>query len=348
MTTIKGPAIFLAQFMGDSPPFDSLENIAKWAADLGFIGIQIPSWDARLIDLEQASESKDYADDLTGRMQDFGIEITELSSHLQGQLVAVLTGIPRGDGGGTGQEHAGCGHVRGRIKAGSHVMKLTMRVNGRLHSVTASPDAMLAVVLRDQLGLLGVKVGCGEGECGACTVLLDGKPVPSCVTPAIKAHGCEVLTIEGLQGPGGELHPIQKAFLTEGAVQCGFCTPGMLLAAKALLAQNPDPTGQEIRAALTGHLCRCTGYQAIERAVRRAARALREGPDLELDLGQDPGVVGRAVVRKDGRDKVTGAHRFGADHACDGQLHAALVWSEHPYAELLSLDVSAAEATMQK
>jgi selenium-dependent xanthine dehydrogenase len=221
-------------------------------------------------------------------------------------------------------------------------MKLTTRVNGQLHSVTVPPDAMLADVLRGQLGLLGVKVGCGEGECGACTVLLDGEPVVSCVTPAIKAHGCEVITVEGLAGPGGELDPIQQAFLAEGAVQCGFCTPGMLLAARALLSRNPSPTGQEIREAFTGHLCRCTGYQAIERAVRRAARGLSGEIEIELDLGQDADVVGRAVVRKDGRDKVTGAHRFGADRVRDGQLHGVLVWSGHPYAEVLALDTSAA------
>jgi len=194
------------------------------------------------------------------------------------------------------------------------------------------------------LGLLGVKVGCGEGECGACTVLLDGKPVASCVTPVVKAQGCEIVTVEGLAGPEDELSPVQKAFLAEGAVQCGFCTPGMLLAATALLAENLDPTEEEIRAAFTGHLCRCTGYDAIERAVRRAANALSQGEEIELDLGEDADVVGRAVVRKDGRDKVTGAHRFGADRGSEGDLHGVAVWSRHPYAELLGLDTSAALA----
>ncbi|MFN2218750.1 MAG: (2Fe-2S)-binding protein, partial [Anaerolineae bacterium] len=114
-------------------------------------------------------------------------------------------------------------------------MKLMMRVNGQPHAVETTPDAMLVDVLRGQLGLLGVKVGCGEGECGACTVLLDGRPVASCVTPAIKAQGCDVVTIEGLAGSDDDLDLVQKAFLAEGAVQCGFCTPGMILAAKALL-----------------------------------------------------------------------------------------------------------------
>ena len=223
-------------------------------------------------------------------------------------------------------------------------MKLMMRVNGQPHAVETTPDAMLVDVLRGQLGLLGVKVGCGEGECGACTVLLDGRPVASCVTPAIKAQGCDVVTIEGLAGSDDDLDLVQKAFLAEGAVQCGFCTPGMILAAKALLAGNPDPTSEEIREAFTGHLCRCTGYNAIERAVRRAADALSQGRQIELDLGEDANVVGRAVVRKDGYAKVTGRHRYGADRSRPGELHAAAVWSAHPYAELLTLDTSAALA----
>jgi aldehyde oxidoreductase len=222
-------------------------------------------------------------------------------------------------------------------------MKLAMGLNGLQVSVEASPSAMLADVLREQLHAVGVKVGCGEGECGACTVLLDGEPVASCVTPAIKASGTQVLTVEGLTGPDGELDPIQRAFLAEGAVQCGFCTPGMLMAAKALLLKNSDPTESDIRMAFTGHLCRCTGYHAIIRAVRRAAEALR-GPDIELDFGTSPDVVGRAVVRKDGVAKVTGAHHFGADHRSEGELHAAAVFSAHPYAELLSLDTSRAES----
>jgi len=242
-----------------------------------------------------------------------------------------------------------------------------MRVNGKEVTVEVSPGAMLVDVLRDQLGLTSVKVGCGEGECGACTVLLDGEPAAACITPALKAQGRDVLTVEGLACPpsvpprGGEvLHPIQKAFLAEGAVQCGFCTPGMLLAAKSLLDRNPDPTDEEIREWFTGHLCRCTGYTTIISAVKRAAAALRDGTDIPLDFGQDSDVVGRAVVRKDGITKVTGAHRYGADWSpqlagggygkppyragAEGTLHAAAVFSAHPYAELLALDTSQAAA----
>ncbi len=223
-------------------------------------------------------------------------------------------------------------------------MKLTMQVNGYEVTVEASPDAMLADVLREQLRLTGVKVGCGEGECGTCTVLLDGEAVASCMMPASKAHGHEVLTVEGLAGPQGELDPIQKAFLAEGAVQCGFCTPGMLMAARALLDRNMDPSEAEIRQTFTGHLCRCTGYHPIIRAVRRAAEARRCGSEIELDFGVDPDVVGRAVVRKDGVAKVTGAHQFGADSRAEGELHAVAVFSTRPYAELLGLDTSRARA----
>jgi selenium-dependent xanthine dehydrogenase len=225
-----------------------------------------------------------------------------------------------------------------------------MRVNGNEVALDIAPGAMLADVLRDQLHLTGIKIGCREGGCGTCTVLLDGEPVVSCILPAWKAGGCSVLTIEGLAGPDGGLHPIQTAFLAEGAVQCGFCTPGMVLAAKALLDANPDPTDDDIRHAFTGHLCRCTGYAAVIAAVRRAARAMRTGEEIALDMGTGAGVVGRSVVRKDGPDKVRGAQVYGADLGVrgwprlDGALHAAAVFSEHPYAEVLRVDTARAAA----
>jgi carbon-monoxide dehydrogenase small subunit len=132
----------------------------------------------------------------------------------------------------------------------------------------------LAKVLREQLGLIGTKISCEQGECGACTVIVDGKAVNSCIVLAPEVDGCEVLTIEGL-AQHGELDPIQTAFIEEGAVQCGYCTAGMIMSAKALLMENPDPTDPEIREALAGNLCRCTGYQRIVQAVSSAAKKLQ-------------------------------------------------------------------------
>jgi carbon-monoxide dehydrogenase small subunit len=148
-----------------------------------------------------------------------------------------------------------------------------MTVNGEAVKLVVEPSAMLVDVLRGRLGLIGVKEACGEGECGACTVLLDGKPVPSCITPAMKALNKNVLTIEGLGSPG-KLHPIQEAFIDHGAVQCGFCTPGMILSAKALLDESPRPTEEEVRVAISGNLCRCTGYVKIVEAVLSAAERM--------------------------------------------------------------------------
>jgi carbon-monoxide dehydrogenase small subunit len=149
-----------------------------------------------------------------------------------------------------------------------YILKTT--VNGRPYEVAVSAKRTLAEFLREDLGLTGVKVGCGEGECGACTVLLDGQPVASCILLALEVQDREVTTIEGL-ADGPELHPLQRAFVKHSAIQCGFCTPGMILTSKALLDHNPHPTEAEIREALSGNLCRCTGYQKIVEAVTEAA-----------------------------------------------------------------------------
>jgi carbon-monoxide dehydrogenase small subunit len=149
----------------------------------------------------------------------------------------------------------------------------TLRVNGTAYPVDIEPHRTLLSVLRTELGLAGSKEGCDDSECGACMVLLDGRPVNSCSYLALQAEGREVTTVEGLSS-NGELHPLQRQFLEQGGVQCGFCTPGMLISAKALLDQNPDPSEDEIRIALSGNLCRCTGYQGIVRAVQAAAAEL--------------------------------------------------------------------------
>ncbi len=148
---------------------------------------------------------------------------------------------------------------------------ITLTVNGRKRTVTVDGERLLLDLLREDLQLTGTKYGCGEGQCGACTVLLDGRPVRSCITPATDADGKEVLTIEGL-AEGDALHPVQQAFLDEWAFQCGSCTPGMILTTVALLRRTPDPTDEEILSALNGNLCRCCGYPKILKAVRRAAQ----------------------------------------------------------------------------
>ncbi len=148
--------------------------------------------------------------------------------------------------------------------------ELRMTLNGQDVQIAVEPSATLAHVLREQLGLTGTKIGCEEGECGACTVLLDGIAVNSCICPALKAAGRHVVTIEGL-GTNGDLHPLQRAFVEHGAVQCGYCTPGVILSAVALLAEKPHPTEEEIREAISGNLCRCTGYLKIVRAIQAVA-----------------------------------------------------------------------------
>ena len=151
----------------------------------------------------------------------------------------------------------------------------TLKVNGIAYPLELDAGRTLLTVLRGELGLTGAKEGCDDSECGACMVLVDGRPVNSCSYLALQADGREITTVEGL-AKNGELHPLQAAFLDEGGVQCGFCTPGMLISAEALLRRNPNPTEEEVRLALGGNLCRCTGYQNIVRSVLRAAELLRE------------------------------------------------------------------------
>lgn len=153
-------------------------------------------------------------------------------------------------------------------------LSLSFKLNGRSVSVSVKPNTMLGDLLRDGLDLKGTKIGCREGECGVCTVLVNGEPINSCILPALKVQGSPVITIEGLS-ENGELDPIQQAFIDEGAVQCGFCSPAMILTAKAFLDKNPDPNELQIRQGLAGVLCRCTGYSKIVRAVLRASQAIK-------------------------------------------------------------------------
>jgi carbon-monoxide dehydrogenase small subunit len=156
----------------------------------------------------------------------------------------------------------------------SNEMTVSITVNGQLYERTVEPRLLLSDFLRHHLGLTGTHVGCEHGVCGACTVLLDGQPARSCLTFAVQAHGHEVTTVEGLGTPE-DLHPIQEAFREAHGVQCGFCTPGILLTLVPFLAENPDPSEPEIREALAGNLCRCTGYQHIVDAVTLAAEKMR-------------------------------------------------------------------------
>jgi carbon-monoxide dehydrogenase small subunit len=153
-------------------------------------------------------------------------------------------------------------------------LPITLNVNGKDYSLEVKPNEILLNVLRDRLELMGTKYGCGIGECGACTVLLEGRAILSCQTLAFTVDGKRITTIEGLE-QDGDLHPLQQAFIDEGAVQCGYCTPGMILSAKALLDAKPDPSNQEIKQAIRGNLCRCTGYTNIVRAIKTASVTIK-------------------------------------------------------------------------
>ncbi len=152
---------------------------------------------------------------------------------------------------------------------------ITLKVNNKEYEVAVAPNRTLMQVLREDLNLQGTKCGCDMGDCGACTVILDDRPVNSCLVLAVQAHNREITTIEGV-ADGPSLHPVQQAFVDYGAIQCGFCTPGMVLSAKSLLERNMDPTEHEIREALSGNLCRCTGYQKIVEAVQSASQTMKK------------------------------------------------------------------------
>lgn len=232
-------------------------------------------------------------------------------------------------------------------------------LNGKLTDIEVEPSHKLMDVLRDQLNLKGTKCGCNVGECGACTVIINGLAINSCLYTMRKVEGAEVWTIEGLAN-GDRLHPLQTAFLEMGAIQCGFCTPGVLMSAKALLDKNPAPTSVDIESALGGNICRCTGYVKIIEAVEYAAallrgekaspvdfRRLEKTTQIATDIGEaekpDNFCFGISTTDVDGIAKATGALQFTCDRYAEGMLHGAFVWSGRPCADILSLDYSAAE-----
>ena len=156
------------------------------------------------------------------------------------------------------------------------IKTIVLQINGQDYAVDVEPDELLVDILRDRLWLIGTKKGCGTGDCGACTVIMDGRPVTSCLVLAMAAEGKAIETIEGM-ADGDELHPLQQSFIDYGAVQCGYCTPGLLMMARHLLEQNPTPTEAEIRAGIAGNLCRCTGYTKVVEAIQVAAEEMVKG-----------------------------------------------------------------------
>lgn len=228
---------------------------------------------------------------------------------------------------------------------------ISLIVNNKPYQLPLIPGETLAGLLRERLGLTGTKIGCDEAECGACTVLVDGEPMLSCVYPAGRADGKEVVTVEGLAEQIKEahkLHPIQEGFVEHGAVQCGFCIPGQIMTAFALLKKNPNPTREEVRYALKDTLCRCGGYPSIENAILAAAHTLRTGGPLPLPIIPESihhqQVVGRRHLRPDAVEKVTGKALFTDDLKFENMLSAKVRRAGVPHAILKNLDVSKAAA----
>ncbi|MCL4458436.1 MAG: molybdopterin-dependent oxidoreductase [Chloroflexi bacterium] len=221
---------------------------------------------------------------------------------------------------------------------------LSLMVNGREYSLAVPVEATLLHVLREQLHLTGTKNGCGKGYCGACTVIMGGKAIKACRTLALKASGQEVVTIEGL-GTNGQLDPLQEAFIEHSAVQCGYCTPGMIMAAKALLDAQPHPSEEQIRKALAGNLCRCTGYQRIVRAIQEAAETMTghrpRSTTVELKTST---LVGASILRSDAKDKVTGRAIYAADLFFPNMLYGQALRAQLPHAEIIRIDTSKARA----
>ena len=216
-------------------------------------------------------------------------------------------------------------------------MLIRTTVNGSEHELQVDPGASLLTLLRDELGLTGTKNACEEGECGSCSVWLDGELVCSCLVPAVQANGGEVRTVEAL-AVNGELHPVQDAFVATGAVQCGFCTPGLVVSVADVLARTPAASDDEIAHALEGNLCRCTGYAKVLEAARLAAGR----GTAPTAVGH--GLVGESARRVDAPAKVTGVFTYGTDLHAEGVLHGATLRSPHASARIRSLDTTAASA----
>ncbi|NTU83794.1 MAG: molybdopterin-dependent oxidoreductase [Chloroflexales bacterium] len=217
----------------------------------------------------------------------------------------------------------------------------SLTVNGEPRQVTAAPQTTLLEVLREQLRLTGTKDGCATGHCGSCMVIKDGEAVRACLVPMKRADGAQITTIEGLHGPDGALHPIQQAYIDQGATQCGFCTPGFIMSSVVLLERNPSPSLEEIYAAHRWNICRCTGHNAIIRAIMQAAgQPVPPTPAVKAPLT----AISRPLPRPDAVDKVSGKGIYAADLFAEGMLHARALRSQYPHARLLSIDTSQAKA----
>jgi 4-hydroxybenzoyl-CoA reductase subunit alpha len=239
-----------------------------------------------------------------------------------------------------------------RVQTEEHGVKgeeipVSLEVNGRRHVLGVKPNMTLQDLIRQRLNLTGTKKGCELGECGACTVIMDGRPVNACMVLAVAANGSRITTIEGLSEDGG-LHPLQKSFIKHGALQCGFCTPGTIMSAKALIDQNPDPTDEEIRQALGGNLCRCAAYHRILKAVKSWKEFVGVRLDTrplsaeERDQERDLAVVSHGVTRYDAPDKASGRAVYTADLRLPGMIHGKILTSNLPHALIRKIDSSRA------
>jgi aerobic-type carbon monoxide dehydrogenase small subunit (CoxS/CutS family) len=215
---------------------------------------------------------------------------------------------------------------------------VVLKVNGEEHSVAVQDRETLLDVLRDKLRLTGTKKGCDLGVCGACTVLINGEPKNSCLLLASSCEGTEITTIEGVASEG-KLHPLQRAFINHGAIQCGFCTPGMVMSAVALVDRNPDPADDEIKEALSGNLCRCTGYTRILEAVKHWKKYKKTKESLPPSYDLDKfNTVGRSSPRVDAAAKVSGQAKYTADHSFENMLHGKILHSPIPHGVIKKID----------
>ncbi len=224
--------------------------------------------------------------------------------------------------------------------------KLNITVNGQNYDREVDESRTLAQFLRYDLGLTGTKIGCEEAECGICSVLVDGVPVDSCVYPVFKAQGQQIKTVEGL-ADGENLHPIQRQFIRHGAVQCGFCTPGLMMTASALLDENPNPSTKDIKTALKDTYCRCTGYTSVMQAIQSAGRELCGQEPLPVndpEVSEPMDVISRSVPPVEVREKVTGRAKYTDDYVFPGMLFARTLRSPYPHARILSINTDKAKA----